>query len=170
MIVGKTYLLSLIIIRGRFIFEKRGNDTIRAVKSQSDTDFDVKCATIQFHGNNHDSQSYHWIKLKVYIESPNTFSYLGLTFRSIRARKGIAILVNRGCMNFVIYFLLTCELIWLGFFSYKDVAAGFGNFLVLQGYLIGNNIVFMCGMDSILMWNPYGVWKQLFYLYVGIYY
>jgi hypothetical protein len=130
MIVGKTYLLSLIIIRGRFIFEKRGNDTIRAVKSQSDTDFDVKCATIQFHGNNHNSQSYHWIKLKVYIESPNTFSYLGLTFRSIRARKGIAILVNRGCMNFVIYFLLTCELIWLGFFSYKDMAAGFGNFLV----------------------------------------
>jgi len=33
----------------------------------------------------------------------------------------------------------------------------------LQGYLMGNNIVFMCGMDSILMWNPYGVWKQLFY-------
>jgi hypothetical protein len=51
-------------------------------------------------------------------------------------------------MNFVIYFLLTCELsIWLGFFSYKDVTAGFGNFLVLQGYLMGylmgNNIVYM---------------------------
>jgi len=31
-------------------------------------------------------------------------------------------------------------------------------FLVLQGYLMGNNIVSMCGMDSILMWrNPYGV-------------
>jgi hypothetical protein len=35
----------------------------------------------------------------------------------------------------------------------------------LQEYLMGNNIVFMCGMDSILMWNPYGVWKKLFYLY-----
>jgi hypothetical protein len=58
-------------------------------------------------------------------------------------------------MNFVIYFLLTCELpIWLEFFSYKDVIAGFGNFLVLQGYLMRNNIVFMCGMDSILIWNP----------------
>ena len=39
--------------------------------------------------------------------------------------------------------------------------AGLGNFLVLQGYLMGNNIVSMCGMDSILIWNPYGVWKQL---------
>jgi len=69
-------------------------------------------------------------------------------------------------MNFIICFLLTCELpIWLGFFSYKDVATGFGNFLVLQEYLMGNNIVSMCGMDSILMWNPYGVWKQLFYPY-----
>jgi hypothetical protein len=72
------------------------------------------------------------------------------------------ILVNRGCINFVIYFLWTCGLsIWLGFFSYKDVAAGFGNFIVLQEYLMG--IVSMCGMDSILIWNSYGVWKQLFY-------
>ena len=54
-------------------------------------------------------------------------------------------------MNFVIYFLLTCRLpIWLGFFSYKDVTAGFGNFLVLQGFLMGN-IVSLWGMDSILM-------------------
>ena len=61
---------------------------------------------------------------------------------------------------------LTCELsIWLEFFSYKDVTAGFRNFLILQGYLMGNNIVSMCGMDSILMWNPYDIWKQLFYLY-----
>jgi hypothetical protein len=67
-------------------------------------------------------------------------------------------LVKRGYTNFVIYFLLTYGLsIWLGFFSYKDVAAGFGNFLVLQGYLMGNNIVSMRGIDFILMWNPYGV-------------
>jgi hypothetical protein len=45
------------------------------------------------------------------------------------------------------------------------VVAGFGNFLVLQEYLMGNNIVSMCGMASILRWNPYGVWKQLFYPY-----
>ena len=76
------------------------------------------------------------------------------------------IMVNKGCTNSVIYFLLTCGLpICLGFFSYKDVVASFGNFLVLQVYLMGNNIVFMCGMDSILMWNPYGVWKQLLCLY-----
>jgi hypothetical protein len=35
----------------------------------------------------------------------------------------------------------------------------------LLGYLMANNIVSMCDMDSVLMWNPYGVWKQLFYLY-----
>jgi hypothetical protein len=69
-------------------------------------------------------------------------------------------------MNFVIYFILTCGLpIWLGFFSYKDVVVAFVNFLVLQEYLMGNNIVSMCGMASILRWNPYGVWKQLFYPY-----
>jgi hypothetical protein len=63
-------------------------------------------------------------------------------------------------VNFVIYFLLTCGLhIWLEFFSYKDVAAGFENFLVLQGYLMDNNIVSICGMDSILIWNPYGIRK-----------
>jgi len=65
-------------------------------------------------------------------------------------------------MNFVIYFLLTCGFpIWLGFFSYKHVTAGFENFQVLQGYLMSNNIVFMCGMDSILIWNTHDVWKQL---------
>jgi len=30
---------------------------------------------------------------------------------------------------------------------------------------MGNNIVFMYDMDSVLMWNPYSVWKQLFYPY-----
>jgi len=35
---------------------------------------------------------------------------------SIRVREGMEILVNRGCTNFVIYFLLTCGLlIWLRF-------------------------------------------------------
>jgi hypothetical protein len=46
-------------------------------------------------------------------------------------------------MNFIIYFLLTCGLpIWIGFFSYKDVVACFGNLLALQGSLMGCNIVF----------------------------
>jgi hypothetical protein len=42
-------------------------------------------------------------------------------------------------MNFV-NFHLTCGLpIWLGFFSYKEVAAGFGNFLVPLGSLMSCN-------------------------------
>jgi hypothetical protein len=77
---------------------------------------------------------------------------------SIKVQEDITILVNKGCMNFVIYFILTCGLsIWLRFFFLKDVTTDFEIFLVLQGYLMGNNIVFMCGMDSILIWNPYGV-------------
>jgi len=57
-------------------------------------------------------------------------------------------LVNRGCMNFVIYFFFTCGLaIWLGFFSYKIVTTCFRNLLVLQGSLMGCNIVFKCGKD-----------------------
>ena len=63
-------------------------------------------------------------------------------------------MVKRGDMIFVIYFFLMCGLsIWLGFFFYKDVVAGFGNFLVLQGYLMGHNKVFMSSMDFILIWN-----------------
>jgi len=59
-------------------------------------------------------------------------------------------------MNFVIYFLLTCELpIWLGFFSYKDVAAGFGNFLVPQGSLMSCNIISKCGKISLMFQNPF---------------
>jgi len=72
-------------------------------------------------------------------------------FKSIRLWKGIAILVNIGCTNFVIYFHLTCGLsIWLGFFSYKDVAAGFGNFLVPLGSLMSCNIISKCGKDSLM--------------------
>jgi hypothetical protein len=55
--------------------EERGYDTIR---SRSNLDFDVKCATIQFYGNNHNSQSNRWIGLTFYVESPNIFAYLGL--------------------------------------------------------------------------------------------
>jgi hypothetical protein len=44
--------------------EERGNDMIWVTKKQSDSDFDVKCATVQFHSNSHNSQSDYWIKLK----------------------------------------------------------------------------------------------------------
>jgi hypothetical protein len=62
--------------------EERGNDTIHA---RSNSDFDVKCATIQFYDNSHNSQSDRWIGLKVYMESPIMFSYLGLNFQVNRS-------------------------------------------------------------------------------------
>jgi hypothetical protein len=65
-------------------------------------------------------------------------------------------LVNIGYMNFVIYFYLTCGLpIWLGFFSYKDVAAGFGNFLVPLGSLMSCSIISKCGKNSSMFQNPF---------------
>jgi hypothetical protein len=42
--------------------EERGNDTI---EERSNSDFDVKCATIQFYGNSHNSQSDLWIELDI---------------------------------------------------------------------------------------------------------
>ena len=62
--------------------EERGNDTIQA---RSNSDFDVKSAPIQFYGNSHNSQSNHWIKLKVYVESPDMLSFLGLNFHVNRS-------------------------------------------------------------------------------------
>ena len=50
------------------------------IQERSNSDFDVKCATIQFYGNSHNSQSNYWIKLKCYVESPDMLSYLGLKF------------------------------------------------------------------------------------------
>jgi hypothetical protein len=54
-------------------------------------------------------------------------------------------------VNFVIYFILTYGLpIWLGFLQgCKDVATGFRIFLVLQGYLMDNNIISLCDMESL---------------------
>jgi len=61
-------------------------------------------------------------------------------------------------MNFVIYFYLTCGLfIWLGFFSYKDVAADFENFLVLQGSLMRCNIISKYSNDSLMFQNPFRI-------------
>ena len=57
--------------------EERGNDMIQA---RSNLEFDVKCETIQFHGNSHNSQSYHWIVLKFYVKCPDMLSYVGLKY------------------------------------------------------------------------------------------
>jgi len=62
--------------------EDRGNDTIQ---ERSNSDFDIKCAIIQFYGNSHNSQSDHWIILKFYVEPPNMLIYLGLKFQIHRS-------------------------------------------------------------------------------------
>jgi len=49
------------------------SDTIQA---RWNSDFDVKCAAIQFYGNNHISQFDRWIGMQFYI-----FSYLNLKFQ-----------------------------------------------------------------------------------------
>jgi hypothetical protein len=55
----------------------RNHDMIQA---RSNSDFDVKCATIKFYGNSHNFQSDCWIRLKLYVGSPDMLSYLGLKF------------------------------------------------------------------------------------------
>jgi hypothetical protein len=57
---------------------RRASDTIQV---RSNSDFDVKCATIQFYGNIHNFQSDRWIGLKFYVESPDMLSYRGLNFQ-----------------------------------------------------------------------------------------
>ena len=58
------------------------SDTIQA---RSNSDFDVKSAPIQFYGNSHNSQSDRWIKLKVYMKSPDMLSYIGFKFNINRS-------------------------------------------------------------------------------------
>jgi hypothetical protein len=62
--------------------EERGNDMIQA---RSNSDFDVKCATIQFYGKSYNSQSDRWIGQKVYMESPDMLSNLGFKFQINRS-------------------------------------------------------------------------------------
>jgi hypothetical protein len=68
------------MFRGRIIL-KRGNDTIRATKKQSDSNSDIKCTTVKFHVNSHNSQFDCWIRLTFYVESHVMFSYVGLKFQ-----------------------------------------------------------------------------------------
>jgi len=57
-------------------------------------------------------------------------------------------------MNFVIHFLLTCGLyIFQGSFSNKDVTTYFENFLVVQGFLMGCDIIFKCDEYSLMFQN-----------------
>jgi hypothetical protein len=56
-------------------------NTSDTIQVRSNSDFDVKSASIQFYGNSHNSQSDCWIGLNFYMESPNMLSYLGLKFQ-----------------------------------------------------------------------------------------
>jgi hypothetical protein len=76
------------------------NSPIDTIQERSNSDFDIKSASIQFYGNSHNTQSDHWIGLKVYMESSDMLSYVRL-----ESQEGIETRVNRGCMNFVIYIL-----------------------------------------------------------------
>ena len=51
------------------------------IHTRSNSDFDVKCATIQFYGNNYISKSDRWIGTKFYVGSSDMLSYLGLKFK-----------------------------------------------------------------------------------------
>ena len=48
------------------------------IQERSNSDFDVKSATIQFYGNSHNSQSDRLIGLKFYVESSDMLLYYGL--------------------------------------------------------------------------------------------
>ena len=100
--------------------------------------FDVKCATIQFYGNNHNSQSNCWIGLKCYMESPDMLSYLRLKFQ---INWNLGRHRNTGQQRLYEFCYLLPFDLWtsslLRLFSYKDVATSFVNFLVLQEYLNG---------------------------------
>ena len=62
----------------------RPHDTTQV---RSDLDFDVKNATVQIHGNSHNSQSDCWIGLILYVDSPNMFYYLVLKIQVNRSSR-----------------------------------------------------------------------------------
>jgi len=75
-------LWSLVYIFDHMIcHRKRPCDMIRVTKKQLDSNFDVKCATIQFYNSIHNSQSDRLIVLAFYMESPDMLSYLGLKYQ-----------------------------------------------------------------------------------------
>jgi len=106
---------NLFVIRGRIILKREG--MIRSKKGQ------IRILTWEVHLSSFTATV---IILNPIIGSSWNFTWslltwfptLGYNFRSIGVWKGIKTRVNIGCMNFVIYFILTCGLpIWLGFFS-----------------------------------------------------
>jgi acyl-ACP thioesterase len=69
-----------ILVENKVLIKPKQYDTIRAIEKQLNSDFDVKCTNVQFHGHRYNSQSDHWIELKFYVEFIDMFSYLRLKF------------------------------------------------------------------------------------------
>jgi hypothetical protein len=94
--------------------------------------------------------------LNLYVDSPDMLSYHGLNFQvnwsSRRQGNTGQQMLYEFCYSFS-FDLWTS--IWLGCFSYKDVAASFGNFLVPQGSLMSCNIISKCDKDSLMFHNPF---------------
>jgi hypothetical protein len=136
---------------GSYVSSKKRGGRGLGIRSRqgSNSDFDVKSTPIQFYGNSHNCQFDRWIKLKVYVESPSILSYLVLKFQvnqsSVRHRN------TRRQRLYEFCYLLPFDL-WTSYLArilfLKDVAAYFGNLLILQRSLMGCNIVSMCGKDS----------------------
>jgi hypothetical protein len=68
-------------IKGAVAIHVNESDMIREMKKQSDSDYDVKCASVQFYDKSYNSQSNNWIRLQFYMTSPPKFSYRGLKFQ-----------------------------------------------------------------------------------------
>ena len=130
---------------------ERGNDTIQA---RSDLDFGVKFPTIQFYVIAHNSKYNHWIELKLYQKTPEVFVYVKINFQLNRNSAKTCNIGQNRLYKFYYLLLFTCGLsIWQSSFFYKDMTACFWNLLVLQGSLIGCNIAFKCGKDSLMFQN-----------------
>ena len=119
------------------------------IQERSNSDSDVKCATIQFYGNNHNSQSDRWIELKFYVKSPDMFSYLGLKFQ-VNQSSGRHL--NTGQQRLYEFCYLLPFDLWTSYLArilfLKGCGSLFGNLLILQRSLMGCNIVSMCVKDS----------------------
>jgi hypothetical protein len=85
------------------------------IHERSNSDFDVKCATIQFYGNSHNSQSDCWIKLKCYVKSPDMFFYLGLKFQ-VNQNSGRHLNTSQQRLYEFCYYLLPFDL-WTSYLA-----------------------------------------------------
>jgi len=135
------------------------DDTIQERIEKVDLDFSIIMSIIQFHINNHDSQSNYWIGWKVCPIFSGIFFYIEVNFKlirfinALRYRSEQANRLYKFCC--LLFFWFVDFLFDNDLFFYKDVTACFENFLVPQGSLMSCNIVPKCGNDSLMFQNPF---------------